>query len=281
MPSLWSAVAVSTARGSDAFLASASVIALALLPLPALQAEPGDKDCTKKERDHRRRNCRTFAELASDDGALIGERCHQLCRVDWPATGQHPDQLEIGKGEQYRKRHHHCNDRRQQRVRDVTKTLPSGGAIDGCRFIERRRYGLQTRQQRDRNEWYAAPDVGENDRPACVPRVTKEIDIGGDQPQIAQRPRDDRELAGVDPPERDRRQHRRHDERDKDNCAQDRLERRIFIEQQRQVEANREFDGAGNNRVEQGVEDRQPEDAVIREPLVVFDTDKYAAATDL
>src|SRR4029078_7423864 len=102
MPSLWSAVAVRIARGSDALLASASVIALALLPLPALQAEPGNQDGGKEEWDHRRRNRCALAKLASDDGALIGKRCHQLRRIDRPAARQHPDQLEVGEGEQHR-----------------------------------------------------------------------------------------------------------------------------------------------------------------------------------
>src|SRR5262245_62565741 len=102
MPSLWSAVAVSTARGSAALLASASVIALALLPFAPLQAEPGDQDRRQQERNHGRRNRGTFSELAGDDSALIGQRCHQLRCVDRAATRQYPDQLKVGEGEQHR-----------------------------------------------------------------------------------------------------------------------------------------------------------------------------------
>src|SRR5690349_6777203 len=100
MPSLWSAVAVSTARGSAALLASVSVIAFALLPLPSLQAEPRNQNCRQQERYHRRRDRGAFPELAGNNRALVGQGCHQLRCVDGSATRQHPDQLEVGEGEQ-------------------------------------------------------------------------------------------------------------------------------------------------------------------------------------
>src|SRR5512143_1849340 len=99
MPSLWSAVAFSTARGSAALPASASVIAFALLPFPALQAEPRYEDRREQEGDHRRRDRGSLAKLTGDDGALIGQRRHQLRCVDRPAAREHPDQLEVSEGE--------------------------------------------------------------------------------------------------------------------------------------------------------------------------------------
>src|SRR3954463_8178817 len=102
MPSEWSASGeepCSTVFGSATLGISASVIAFALLPFPALQAEPGDHYRGEQERDHGGRDRRAFAEMAAENGALIGQRRHQLRGVDRPAAGQHPDQLEIREGE--------------------------------------------------------------------------------------------------------------------------------------------------------------------------------------
>src|SRR5215470_6174110 len=80
--------------------AASSVIALALLPFAPLQAEPRDEDCAEQERNHRRGDGGPFAEMAGDDGALIGERRHQLRRVDGAALGEHPDELEVREREE-------------------------------------------------------------------------------------------------------------------------------------------------------------------------------------
>src|SRR4051812_47714583 len=109
MPSLWSGVPpVNTARGSAArtaiLSASVSVIVFALLPFPALQTKPRDQDGGEQERDHRRRDRGTFTQLAPEDRALIGQRGHQMGGIDRAASRHHPDQLEVGKREQHRKR---------------------------------------------------------------------------------------------------------------------------------------------------------------------------------
>src|SRR5208337_1388561 len=107
MPSLWSANGdepASTALGW-ASLAARSVTALSMLPLAALQPEPGHHDSCEQERDHRGRDCRALAEHAAEDGALIRERRHQVGCIDRPAARHGPDQLEIGEGEEDRKRH--------------------------------------------------------------------------------------------------------------------------------------------------------------------------------
>src|SRR5438132_1283269 len=117
MPSLWSAVgeeATSTVCGSATLGTSASVIALALLPLAALQPEPGDQDGGEQEWDHRGRDGRALAEIAAADGALVAERRHQMRGVHRSAPREHPDELEVGKGEEHRERHHHRDDRREQ-----------------------------------------------------------------------------------------------------------------------------------------------------------------------
>src|ERR1035441_7739959 len=123
MPSLWPAAAddpESTCLGSASLEASISVIALSLLPLAPLQAEPGNQNSAQQKWNHGGRDRGPFAELAAQNRALIRQRRHQLRGIDWAAAGKHPDQLKIREGEQYRKRHHHRDDRCQQRIGDVT-----------------------------------------------------------------------------------------------------------------------------------------------------------------
>src|SRR6516162_1440311 len=57
------------------------------------------------------------------------------------AAREHPDELEIGEGEQHRERHHHGDDGSQQRVGDVAKHLPRRRAVDGCGLVERGGHG--------------------------------------------------------------------------------------------------------------------------------------------
>src|SRR5258708_7103375 len=71
-----------------------SVIILSLLPLAALQPEPRNHDRRQQERDHRIRNSRTLAEHAADDRTLIGQRRHQMGRVNRATARHRPDQLE-------------------------------------------------------------------------------------------------------------------------------------------------------------------------------------------
>src|SRR5215510_1991325 len=120
----------STVLGSATFGATASVIAFALLPFAPLQSEPGDQDRSPQEWDHCSRDCRTFAEIAAADGALIAERGHEVRGIGWTAARQHPDELEVGEGEQHRECHHDGDDRREQWVSDVAKDLPSARAVD-------------------------------------------------------------------------------------------------------------------------------------------------------
>src|SRR6476619_1429709 len=104
MPSEWSASGAtpcSTAFGSASLGTSASVIALALLPFSPLQAEPGDQDGAEQKRNHRGRDRGAFAEVPAQNGALVGQRRHQLRGVDRAAARENPDQLEVGEGEQH------------------------------------------------------------------------------------------------------------------------------------------------------------------------------------
>src|SRR6266576_6520403 len=132
MPSVWSAVTPdNTALGLATLDASTSVIALSVLPLSPLQSEPRDQDGGEQEWNHGGGDGRALAEIAAADGALVAERRHQMRGVGGTAAREHPDELEIGEGEQHRERHHHRDDGGQQRVGDVAKYLPRGRAVDG------------------------------------------------------------------------------------------------------------------------------------------------------
>src|SRR5580765_144572 len=97
MPSLWSACGEDPLRTAlTSILEATSVICLSLLPLAALQSEPGHHDCREQERDHGGRDCRAFAEEAADDGALVRQRRHQMRGIDRSAARHRPDQLKIG-----------------------------------------------------------------------------------------------------------------------------------------------------------------------------------------
>jgi hypothetical protein len=113
-----------------------------------------------------------------------------------------------------------------------------------------------------------------------VVRVAEEVDVGVDDAELDQRPGDDRELAVVDPPEGDGRQHRRHDPRQQHDGAQEGLERQMLVEQQRQPHAEPELQDAGHDGVDEGVVDRQPEHRIAEQPAVVLQPDEHAAPPD-
>ena len=189
--------------------------------------------------------------LPPEIAALERERGHQVRRVERAAARQHVDQLEVGEREQHRERHHHGDDRRQQRQRDVAELLPRRRAVEAGGFVVRRRDRLQAREQRDRDERHAAPDVRGDRGEARVPRLAEEIDVRVDQAHVLQRPADDRELRIEDPPERDRGKRRGHDERQEHDGAEECLERQVLVEDQREPQPEHELDDARDERVEQ------------------------------
>jgi hypothetical protein len=252
-----------------------------LLPRAALQAEIRHENRREQERHHCRRDCRAFAQAAAGNRTLERQRCHQVRRVQRSAARQHVDQLEIGEREQHGKGHHDGDDRRQQRQRHVAELLPRRRAVEARRLVIRRRDRLQPGEQRDRDERHAAPDVGGDRREPRGPRLAEEIDVAVDQAHALQRPADDRELRVVDPPERDRRQRRRHDERQQHDRAQERLERQMLVQQQREPQAEAELDDARDDRIEDRVEQREPRD--LRRPTGTRSSRvrSIAAAADL
>ncbi len=226
------------------FEAATSVIGFSLLPFAPREAEIAEQGREHQERDHRDRDRRTLAELAAGDPALERQGREQVGRVDRATAGDGVDQLEIGESEDDRERHHDRQDRHHHREGDVAKALPGGGAVEHRRLIERGRDGLQARQQRDRDERDAAPDIGCDQREPRRPGRAEEIDIAVAQMQhVDQEIGDDRELRIVDPPECQRGQHRRHDPRQQHDGADQALEREVVVEQQRQPEADAELRG--------------------------------------
>src|SRR4249919_2017982 len=115
MPSEWSAVTpASTDFGLASLAASASVIALTMLPFAALQPEPGNQYRGQQEGNHRGGDGRALPEVTAADGALVAERRDQVRRVDRPTARQHPDELLICEGGEHREGHHHGDDRSEQ-----------------------------------------------------------------------------------------------------------------------------------------------------------------------
>src|SRR5262249_44946544 len=142
----------STVLGSATLGATASVIAFALLPFAPLQSEPGDQDRSQQERDHCSRDGRTFAEIAAADSALVAKRGHEMRGVSGAAARQHPDELEVGEGEQHRECHHYGDDGRKQGISDVAENLPSARAGKPGRFVKRRGAPLQNAKEGESDE---------------------------------------------------------------------------------------------------------------------------------
>ncbi len=66
------------------------------------------------------------------------------------------------------------------------KLCQARGAVDGRGLVERGRHGLQARQQRDRDERHAAPDIGEDHADQrAFQDVAEEVDVAGDQAEMA------------------------------------------------------------------------------------------------
>ena len=114
-----------------------------------------------------------------------------------------------------------------------------------------------------------------------MPRLTQEVDVLVDHAHLHQRPADDGKLRVVDPPERDGRQCRRHDERQQHDRTECRLERQVLVQQQRQPQAQSKFDDAGHRCVEERVEERESGDGIAPQVLVVIKPDPDAGAADL
>src|SRR5258708_7917274 len=92
-------------RSAFAACTTVSVIGLSLLPFAAREAEVAEQRGEYEKRDHRDRDRSALAQLAAGDAALERQRRQQMGRVDRPAAGDGVDQLEIGEGEDDRKRH--------------------------------------------------------------------------------------------------------------------------------------------------------------------------------
>src|SRR6202165_4732597 len=261
--------------------ARASVITLSLLPFAAGEAEVAEQCREYEERDHRDRDRRALAEFAAGNAALERQGRQQVGGVDRSAAGDGVDQLEVGEGEDDRERHHDRQNRQHHREGDVAEALPRASTVEHRRLIERRRYGLQPGQQRDRDERNSAPDVRSDQREARRPGTSQEADVGAaDVKHIHEEIRDDGELRIVNPPERKRRENRRNNPGQQNDGAQKAFERKVVVQQQRQPEAEREFSKRRDGGVEHAVEHRVPPQRIGQQILEVFQPDKNPAAAD-
>ena len=111
-----------------------------------------------------------------------------------------------------------------------------------------------------------------------VPR--KSILVRAEVQHVDQQIGDDRELRIVDPPERQRRQHGRHDPGQQHDGAEQALEREVVVQQQRQPEAEREFSEGRDRRIEDAVEHRVPPQRIGQQVLEVLEADEDAAPAD-
>jgi len=98
--------------------------------------------------------------------------------------------------------------------------------------------------------------------------VIDEVDVGLAQAELDEQPGDDRELRVVDPPEGDRRQHRRHDPRYRIDGAQQRLERRLLFSSSASHRPRPNLPTVAT-AVEDTEEDGVPEDRILEQVLEI------------
>ena len=91
-----------------------------------------------------------------------------------------------------------------------------------------------------------------------------------DQAQLHQGPGQDRKLRIVDPPEGQCRQHRGNHPWQQHDGAEEGFERQLLVEDERQPQAQHEFQDGGDERVDNRVEHRKPEHLVIHEVSIVL-----------
>ena len=236
---------------------------------------------SSKHREHRQRDRRPLAEQAGADTDLIGVGSKELRGVRRPAAGQHVDELEVGEGLDDRKQHHHHGDRQQQRPGHVPETLPRPRPVDRRRFLQFGIDGLQSRQQADRVERHAAPDVDDDDRSQREPRLAQPVDAAVDQAEPIERPIDHAEGRIEHPFPGKGRKHGRNDEGQQDEGAGYRLALEVPVEQQRQPEAERELEHRGHDRIDERIPHRGPENAVVRQHREIVQPDEAAGDADL
>jgi hypothetical protein len=107
------------------------------------------------------------------------------------------------------------------------------------------------------------------------------VDIGGtDVQHVDQKVGDNRELRIVDPPERQRRQHGWHDPGQQDDGAEQALEWKMVVQQQRQPKAEREFSEGRDPGIDDAVKHRVPPQGIAEQVLKVLEADEDAATAD-
>ena len=212
----------------------------------------------EQEREHRERDRGTLGQQPGADAELVGVGREQVRSVGRSAAGHDVDQLEVGEGLDDREQHDHQRDRHEQRPGDVPEALPGAGAVDGGGLVELGTDGLQAGQQGDGEERHAAPDVDDDDRRHGEVGVAQPVDAGGDEAELEQRPVEDAEGRIEHPLPGEGREHRRDDERQQDEGADDRLALEMPVEQDRQPQAERQLEHRRHARVPERVPHGRP-----------------------
>src|SRR5262249_7297374 len=88
-------------------------------------------------------------------------------------------------------------------------------------------------------------------------------------------------LRIVDPPERERGQRCRYDERKQHDRPEERLEREMLVEQKRKPKSQRELDHAGYERIEECVEQSQPRYRIVPKENKILESDPFPCTSDL
>src|SRR5687767_9969746 len=101
---------------------TASLILSSLLPLSSLQAIVAEQGRGDEKWDHGGSDGGALPQIAAWNGPLKGERRHEMCSIQRPATRDGVDQLEVGESVEHGKCHHDCHDRHQHRQRDEAET---------------------------------------------------------------------------------------------------------------------------------------------------------------
>ena len=220
-------------------------------------------------------------QQAGADADLVGVGGEQVRRVCRSAAGQHVDELEIGEGLDHREQHDDHRDRQQQRPGHVAEAVPGARAVDRRRLVQFGADRLQPGQQADRVKRHAAPDIDDHDRDHREVRIAEPVDPAGDDVQLKEHPVQHAEGRVEHPFPGEGRQHGRDDERQQDEGADERLAAEMPVEQQRQPQAEHQFEDRRDERVEEGVVDRDMEDAVVPQLLEIGEADEMALDADL
>ena len=190
--------------------------------------------------------------------------------VGRPAAGQHIHQLKIREGLDDGKQRHHHRHRQQQRPGNMDEALPAIGAVDRRGFLQFRADGLQPRQQADRVEWHAAPNIHDNHGREGEIGVAQPVDPALDQAQVPQQPVEHAESRIEHPFPGEGGQHRGNNEGQQDEGTHPGLALEIPVQQLRQPQAKHQLEYGCDESVPAGIPHRRAEDRIVPDFLEIL-----------